>query len=833
MIRTMTRRCLPWLLLAASVPAQEKLAQAQVEKARAVQAKAVHSTLTVYPTRVTLDSGLDTHRLVAQSTTAQGLTTDVSGALNVQFQPAGIATFREGRLVPLQNGETIATVRHDNLSATVKVTVQNATFEPPVSYRMDVIPILTRAGCNSGACHGAASGKNGFGLTLFGFDPKRDLRALSRDFRSRRIDCADPDTSLILTKPSGKVSHKGGKRIEPDSDMWHMIRSWIAAGASDDGDNDDGASDDKKAPIPELVRLAVEPRDLVLAGPDQRAALVVTAEYSDGSLRDVTDLALMSSSNTSSATIEDGTVKSASRGEAFVLARFGFLAQVANVIVLPNAEPWQPPAMQANNEIDILVQQKLTKLRLAPAPQCDDQTFLRRVFVDVIGQLPTPAEVRTFLADSSDDKRARIVDELLKRPEFPDVWAMAWAEVLRIESDQLEVKGVHVFTRWLREALRDGVPMDEIVRRMLTATGGAYAVPEANYWVTATSPKVLAENAAQTFLGIRLQCAQCHNHPFERWRMDDYYGFAAFFGRVGRKNGDDPRDTVIFDRGSGEVTNERTQTTAKPQFLGGALPTIKPGVDRRAVMAEWLTSRKNPWFAKNIANRVWARFFGRGLVQPVDDVRVSNPPSHPDLHRRLGERLAAADFDIRELIREICASATYQSTQHPNAPPASTYAGMPPRRMSAEQMLDAIGSITEVRTKFSGIPLGQSAVQIVDANGGSRFLDLFGRPDRESVCTCDRREEPTLNQVLHLINGETIERKLRSSKSRVARLLAAKTAPDQILSELFLATYARLPRKAERERILLSIRQASAKPRDAWDDVLWSMFNSKEFLFQH
>jgi hypothetical protein len=807
----MILRILPLLLFAAGVVGQDKSAQ---------------DKLAVYPIRVTLDSSWDTHRLVAQTTTTQGLTNDVSRALDVQFEPTGIATFREGRLVPLANGETIATVHHDSMSATVKVTVQNAKFEPPVSYRMDVIPILTRAGCNSGACHGAASGKNGFGLTLFGFDPKRDLRALSRDFRSRRIDCADPDASLILTKPSGKVSHKGGKRIEPDSEMWHMIRSWIAAGANDDGAN-------PKAPIPELMRLSVEPRDIVLAGPDQHAALVVTAEYSDGSLRDVTDLALMSSSNTSSATIENGGVKSASRGEAFVLARFGFLAQVANVIVLPNADPWQPPAMQANNEIDTLIQQKLTKLRLAPAPQCDDQTFLRRVFVDVIGHVPTPNDVRKFLADTSADKRARIVDELLKRPEFPDVWAMAWAEVLRIESDQLEVKGVHVFTRWLREALRDGVPMDEIVRSMLTATGGAYAVPEANYWVTATSPKVLAENAAQTFLGIRLQCAQCHNHPFERWRMDDYYGFAAFFGRVGRKRGDDPRDTVIFNRGSGEVTNERTRASAKPQFLGGTLPTIKPGVDRRAVMAEWLTSRKNPWFAKNIANRVWARFFGRGLVQPVDDVRVSNPPSHPDLHRRLGERLAAADFDIRELIREICASATYQSTQHPDDHPASTYAGMPPRRMSAEQMLDAIGSITEVRTKFRGIPLGQSAVQIVDANGGSRFLNLFGRPDRDSVCTCDRREEPTLNQVLHLINGETIERKLLSSNSRVSRLLAAKTAPDLILNELFLATYARLPRKHEQERILLSIRQAGAKPRDAWDDVLWSMFNSKEFLFQH
>lgn len=799
-------RLLPLLSLATAVCGQDKL--------------------TAYPSRVTLDSALDSHRIVALRTTQQGLTKDVSKMVDVQFAPTGIVTFDKGRLVPKHNGETTVTLRHDNLTSTIKVIVQNAQVAPPVSYRNDVIPILTRAGCNSGACHGAASGKNGFGLTLFGFDPGKDLRALSRDYRGRRLDCSDPDASLILTKPTRQVQHKGGKRFEPGSEMWHKIRSWIADGAPDDGAN-------AKAGVPELVGLRVEPRELVLGGPMQQASLVVTAEYNDGSLRDVTDLALISSSNPTSATIEDGTVTSDKRGEAFMLARFGYLAQVANVIVLPNAAAWKAPEMQSNNEIDMLVQQKLTKLRLAPAPLCSDEAFVRRVFLDVIGQLPTVAEVRAFTADESPDKRRRIVNELLKRPEFPEVWAMTWAEVLRIERDALEVKGVHVFTRWLRESLRDGVPMDEIVRRMLTSSGSAYATPEANYWVTATNAKVLAENAAQTFLGIRVQCAQCHNHPFERWRMDDYYGFAAFFGQIGRKRGDDPRDTIIYNRASGEVVNERTRQAAKPQFLGGLLPTIKPGEDRRAVLAKWLTARDNPWFAKNIANRIWARFFGRGLVEPVDDVRVSNPPSHPDLHRRLGEKLAASDFDIRELIREICASATYQSSQHADEPPAATYAGMTPRRLSAEQMLDAIGTITEVQTKFAGVPLGQSAVQIVDANGGNRFLDLFGRPDRDSVCTCDRREEPTLNQVLHLINGETIEAKLRSNKNRLSRLLAKQAGPDQILEELFLATYSRLPRQDERERVLHSIKQAKDKSRSAWEDVLWSMFNSKEFLFQH
>ena len=778
--------------------------------------------LTAYPSRVTLDSGLDAHRLVVVSSDAQGITVDVSAAAAVTFADSGVAAWRDGRLWPVGDGETTATVRHGGHEAVVKVTVRGAEVEPPVSYRNDVIPVLTRAGCNGGACHGAAAGKNGFGLTLFGYDPAKDLRALSRDYRGRRLDCAAPEQSLMLTKPTGEVRHKGGKRFERDGEMWETLRSWIADGAVDDGDG-----------VPNLVALQVEPEELVLAGPDQRSELVVTARYSDGSLRDVTSLALLSSSNPTSAKVDGGAVTSGARGEAFVMARFGYLTEVAQVIVLPDAEPWSPPPMKAQNEIDQLIQQKLVKLRLGPAAACDDGTYLRRVFVDVIGQLPTPEEVRAFLADEREDKRAQVVEELLQRPEFPDVWAMTWAEVLRIEPQNLEQKGVHIFTRWLREALRDGAPMDDVVRRMLTASGSAFRVPEANYWATSRDPKVLAENAAQTFLGIRLQCAQCHNHPFERWRMDDYYGFAAFFAQIGRKNGDTPRESIIYDRSSGDIRNQRTNRNAAPRFLGGEAPEIAGDVDRRAVLADWLTSTKNPWFAKNIANRVWARFFGRGLVHPVDDVRVSNPASHPTLHRRLGEKLAASGFDVRALIREICASSTYQAAQHADAPPAATFAGATPRRLSAEQLLDAIGQVTEVPTKFRGIPLGQSAVQVVEPDGGNRFLDLFGRPDRDSVCTCERREEPTLNQVLHLINGETIEAKVRSSKSRLARLLAAEVAPEAVLEELFLAAYARAPRPDEQQRILTAIAAAGEDAGGAWEDVLWAIFNSSEFLFQH
>ncbi|MEZ6037020.1 MAG: DUF1549 and DUF1553 domain-containing protein [Planctomycetota bacterium] len=791
-----------------------------------VASLAAQQSLQVVPARVTLDDGLDSHRLVALRRDASGITDDVTATVQVTFEPEGVAAWRDGRLLPLADGEAIAHVRCGELVADVALVVRNAEVAPPVSFRNDVVPILTHAGCNSGACHGAAVGKNGFRLTLFGYDPDKDLRWLTREQRGRRLDCADPEQSLMLTKPTGEVKHKGGKRLERDGSEWRKLRSWILDGAVDDGAGQGGAA------VPQLVALTVEPRELVLAGPGCTAGLVVTARYDDGSLRDVTELALLSSSSTTSAKVVDGVVESGQRGEAFVMARFGFLAEVAQVIVLPDRAPWQAPPMTAVNEIDELVQQKLQKLRLAPAPRCDDATFVRRVFVDVIGQLPSAAEVRAFVADPAADKRAKLVDALLARPEFSDVQAMAWAEVLRIERDRLGDKGVQVFTRWLREAMRDGVPMDEIVRRMLTAEGSAFEVPEANYWVVATDPKVLAENAAQTFFGIRLQCAQCHNHPFERWRMDDYYGFAAFFAQVARKNGEDPRDTIVFGNPGGRVANARTGATAAARYLGGDAPQLAPGENGRAAFARWLTAKDNPWFAQNLANRVWARFFGRGLVEPVDDVRVSNPPSHPELHRRLGEKLAAADFDIRALIREICASATYQSAQHTDAP-AQTYAGMPPRRMTAEQLLDAIGALTGVPSKFRGVPLGESAVQVVDANAQSRFLDLFGRPRRESVCTCERREEPTLNQVLHLINGDTVEQKVRSRDGRLQRLLQAKTEPAQIVEELFLAAYARPPRDDERERILQGIAAAGDAAGAAWEDVLWAIVNSKEFLFQH
>ncbi|MFO1050644.1 MAG: DUF1549 and DUF1553 domain-containing protein [Planctomycetota bacterium] len=778
-------------------------------------------SLRAWPPVVSLDAQLDAHRVVVVATDAHAISREVTNTVTASFEPDDVARFEDGVLRPLRDGATTLTVTLGALNAQVKVTVRNAGTQPPVSFRNDVEPVLMRAGCNAGACHGAATGKNGFGLSLFGFDPAHDLDALAREQRGRRLDCADPDASLILAKPTGEVKHKGGKRFAPHDAAWTTLRDWIAAGASDDGKD-----------VAHLRALRVEPDELVLGGPDQRARFVVTAEYDDGSLRDVTDLALLSSTNPSSVQLDGDRVVSAARGESAVLARFGFLAAVAQVIVLPDAEPWIAPPMDDRNEIDALVHARLRKLRIAPAPTCDDATFVRRIHLDLVGRLPTADEVRAFCADGAPDKRGKLIDTLLARPELADLLAAQWAELLRIEPGRLEQKGAQVYTKWLRNAFRSGVPFDRMVRELLTAQGSAFAVPQANYWVVAADPRVLAENCAQAFLGIRLQCAQCHNHPFERWTLDDYYGFASFFGQVGRKRGDDPRDTIVYDTGSGEVPNLRNGRVSPPRLLGGVDPKLEPGRDRRATLATWLTDKDNHWFAENVANRLWARLVGRGLVEPVDDVRVSNPASNPELHRRLGAMLVEAGFDLRALLRTICNSQTYQAAVVEGDLPAGCLAGATPRRLSAETLIDAIDDVTAVPTKFRGLPLGTSAAEIVDADPDNRFLELFGRPRRESVCACERREEPTLNQVLHLINGDTVEQKVRNKDGRVGKLLAAKTEPAAILDELFLSAYARPPRDDERNRILATV-AAATDARAAWEDVLWAVLNSKEFLFWH
>ncbi len=781
-------------------------------------------SLQLLPEHVQLDHGRDQQRVVLLLHLPSGATEDHTTDAAWHLETADLAEVDTtgGRVVlrPRHDGEGTLVAQLGDLEVRAPVSVQHSSTRPPISFQNDVLPILTRSGCNAGSCHGAAAGKNGFALSLFGYDPAHDHIALTRELRGRRIDPAEPEHSLFLLKPTQQVTHKGGKRFGVDSALHTTLREWVATGAAADA-----------APVP-LAGIDLLPAAAVLVGQGRTLPLLLRARRTDGSDADVTALALWSSSNEAVVGVaNDGKVTANGAGEAYVMARYAGFAVVAPVRVHFDDAPFVWTAAPATNFIDEQIAGKLRDAHVLPAALCSDEVFVRRVHLDLLGLLPTPAATRTFLADQTADKRVRLVDELLERPEFAMAQAMAWAEVLQVDQVTMEQKGAALLQRWLQDGFLAHRPFDAMVRELLTATGTSFTDAPVNFWLSAALPNLLGEKVAQNFLGVRLQCAQCHNHPFENWSMDDYYGFAAFFAQIGKKRSEDPDDQVVFDRQSGEALHKRTGTPMPPRLLGGALATIPAGTDRRAVLAQWLTAPDNRWFAANVANRVWARLLGRGLVDAPDDVRVSNPPSHPLLLQRLAALLIEQQFDLRALFRAICTTRTYQLGPHADAP-AGLFAGNLVRRLSAEQLLDAIAAVTAVPTKYPGVPLGGPASAIAAGRTGVRFLDVFGRPPRESACTCDRRVEPTLGQTLHLINGDTISRKITDGAGRLQGALKGRQLPAAMLDDLFLAAYSRTPTAAEHDRLLAQI-TASSDPAAAWQDIYWAVLNSKEFTFQH
>lgn len=786
----------------------------------------VSHALTVFPAAVRLDDGRDRQRLVAYLRAGDGQCEDVTQAATWRVVPATLALIErvgDDLLVRPRrdgDGEIVGTVG-DRVVA-VRLQVRHAEVAPSVSFVNEVLPILTKAGCNAGSCHGAASGKNGFGLSLFAFDPARDHTTLTRDLRGRRLDVAVPDESLFLKKASARIPHQGGKRLPADGAFYGELRAWVAAGAADD-----------RAAAPALTRIEVQPDNAVVVGSGQRLPLVLLAHYQDGSDRDVTTQALWSSSNDAAVTVDGrGHACSHDAGEANLLARYGGLAVVTQVQVHADARPFVWPGTEPRNFVDEFVFAKLRRAHVVPAESCSDEVFLRRVHLDLLGVLPTVDETLAFLEDTSDDKRGALVGRLLARPEFATVQAMAWADVLQVDGETMEKKGAALMTRYLQAAFGDHRPFDAVVRELLTAEGASFTTPAVNFYTAANQPNLMAEQAAQVFLGVRLQCAQCHNHPFENWTMDDYYGFAAYFGQVARKRAEDPTEWIVYDRRNGEVRHKLDNRVVAPKLLGAPPGKIPPGADRRAVLAEWLTASENPFFAKNLANRVWVALFGRGIVDPPDDVRVSNPPSHPDLLARLAQLLIDAKFDFRPLYRTICASHTYQAGRHADTPAAALFAGNQVRRLSAEQLLDAVAAVTGVPTLYPGLPLGSPASAIVGGKTGVRFLDVFGRPARSSACTCDRSDEPTLSQTLHLVNGDTITTKLAAKSGHLQQALARQQKPEALLDELFLRAYCRRPTPAEEDALLQRVQQATDK-NSVWQDLYWAVLNSREFTFQH
>lgn len=778
----------------------------------------------VFPPDVELSTNRDRQRFVVVATREDGVTLDVTSQAQAKLANPAIAKLESATLTPLADGQTTLEVTFNGQTIPVPVAVKQATADRPISFQLDVMPVFMRSGCNTGSCHGAARGKDGFRLSLFGFDPAGDHFRITHELGYRRVNLALPAESMLLEKTDGTVPHTGGKRFERDSEYYQTLLRWLEAGAPYDAGE-----------VPKVLAVELYPKQVVLEGEGATQQMVARAKYSDGTDRDVTNLAVFLTNNDNSAAISpDGLVTAANRGEAFVMARFETHTVGSQVLVLPQDLQYTPPTEQPTNYIDELVGAKLRKLRLLPSAVCSDEVFLRRVTLDITGLLPTEQEYAEFLTDGDGNKRAKLIDRLLDRKEFSEIWAMKWAELLTIRSTpQVSGKSAFLYSSWLSAQIQNNVPLDKMVQELLGATGGTFKNPPTNYYQIETDTLKTAENVAQVFMGIRTQCAQCHNHPFDRWTMNDYYSFAAFFSQIGRKQGEDYREIVVFNSGGGEVAHPVGGRAMPPKYLGGPQPDVA-GKDRRMVLAQWLASPENPYFATSVANRVWDHFFGIGIVQPVDDIRISNPASNPELFQALGDKLTSYNYDFKQLVRDICNSKTYQRSTERNASNEAdelNFAHSRVRRIRAESLLDCVSEVTETKDKFQGLPLGARAVQIADGGTSTYFLNTFGRSTRATVCSCEVKTDPTLSQSLHMINGDTIEGKIRGG-GLIGRQLAAGKTPDQLIESIYIRCLSRKPSPEELVKLKAAVAEEK-EPQKALEDIFWAVLNSREFVFNH
>ncbi len=768
-----------------------------------------------------------TRQLIASATDADGSMRDLTRALTwTSLDPAVATVSARGQVVPRGNGKATLVARGGSVEARATVEVSGLERPKPVSFRNDVIPAFSQAGCNMGACHGTPTGKGGFRLSLRGYLPDQDYTILTREAGGRRINVMASESSILLRKPLGEVAHEGGLRILRTSKSYEFLRDWMKEGARDD------------PAAPAAIKLEILPGARVLNAPARTQQVAVVARYADGSSRDVTPICYYNSSNPEIAEVDaDGHVAFKNRGEVAVIAHY--LDLVANVRLthLVEVPGFKVAEVPGDNTIDRAVFAKLNRMRIAPSEPCTDAEFLRRASLDALGVLPSPEEVHAFGADATPDRRARLVDRLLARPEFADFWTLKFADILRANGRLIETKGTHAFNRWIRANLERNVPLDRFVRELLTANGSTLRNPAANYYRISRDPENSTETTAQLFLGVRIQCAKCHNHPFERWTQDDYYGFAAFFSRIKRKAGSLPEDEVVYGADAGEVKQPRTGKTMKPKALGG--PTFDDSgspdpnmLDRRESLARWLTGPENPFFARSLANRVWYHLIGRGIVEPVDDFRDSNPASNDELLDGLTADFVKGGFDLKALVRSILVSRTYQlssKTNELNAADSLYFSHAATKLLPAEVLLDAISAVTGTTTPFDGLPKGTRATQIPDGKMENPFLKTFGRPARELACECERESDSNLSQALQLIGGATVNGKLRDDGGRMARLAKSDASPEQIARELYQVALARDPNATETAAAAKHL-AATADRRQAVEDLGWVLINSKEFL---
>lgn len=775
------------------------------------------------PSSLTLENRRDVRRVLVLGTTKSGATVDLTALAGVKSTGGLVAAAPGSYFSPVKAGKGTIVLGALGRRLAVPVTVRSMGA-PPVSFVRDIEPILAKTGCNAGTCHGAQAGKNGFKLSLRGYDPDFDYHVLVDDLSGRRFNRAAPEQSLMLLKPLQEVPHQGGLVFERNSRPYHLIRQWIAEGVKSD-----------VGTTARVSRVEVLPSNPTLSLPGMTQNLVVIAHYPDGTSRDVTREARFTSSVPEVAEVsEQGTVETVRRGETAVLVTYEGQFATNEFTVLGDRTGWKWVAQPQHNYVDRLVDVKLQRLKSQPSPLASDADFLRRVYLDLTGLVPTPEAARAFLTDPrpSPEKRRDLIDRLLRSPEFDDHWTYKFADLLQVNGKYLNPKGVQHFRAWIHDSISRNRPYDEMVRELLTATGSSYENPAANYMRIIRDTSTATENVTQLFLGVRFSCNKCHDHPFEKWTQSQYYQLGAYFAQVGFKAGE-PSEEIIFDRGAGEITHPRTGRVMAPTVpvSFGEMPRTPT---RREALAAWITSPRNPFFARSMANRVWSYFVGRGIIDPVDDIRASNPPVNPPLLDALTEDFVRSGFDLRHLMRTIVQSRTYQSSiaaTRWNEDDKTNFSHQVARRLTAEQLMDAISLATGSTPRYPGVPVGTRAQQLPDTRiAGGSFLDLFGRPARESPCECERTSEVSLSQALNLMNGETISNAILDPKGRVATLAREVADDAKLVEEIYLATFSRFPSKKETETAVRHIRGASNRAEGA-QDLAWALLNSPAFLF--
>lgn len=806
--------------------------------------------LRLLPAEATLQGREATQRVVVQNAEGELLTSQVrEGVTFTSDHPEIAKVSSSGVIEPVADGVATITAKVGEQTATAKVTVVGSAVPHAWSFRNDVQPVLAKTGCNMGACHGALAGKGGFRLSLRGYDPVADYFNIVKQDRGRRVELAAPGRSLFLAKPTGAIAHRGGMRFETDSLEYRILSEWIAQGAPAPSDAD--ATVEKLDILPGRTRLAK----------DEKVQMLVNAHFNNGQVKDVTHWVKWTSSNEAVCRINDnGVVTVVGPGEGAITAWYSSKLAIARV-TSPYGNQVAPEtfaALKPRNFIDEHVNRQLQALNIPPSPVCTDSEFVRRAFIDTIGTLPTADETRAFLVDADPEKRAKLIDKLLARPEYVDYWSYRWSDVLMINGNLLRPAAVKSYYMWIKNHVAANAPWDQMVREILTATGGSLENGATNFYAINQSPEDMTENACQAFLGLSIGCAKCHNHPLEKWTNDQYYGMANLFARVKAKGwGGEPRNgdgnRTVYVSTTGDLVQPRTGKPQPPTPLDGQALAIDDPNDRRAQLASWMTSPENPYFARSITNRVWKAYFGVGLIESVDDLRVSNPASNEELMAAASKFLIDNKFDLKALMKQILLSEAYQRSSNSvpgNKEELRFYSRYYPKRMMAEVLLDGVSQVTAVPSEFTRIaflgadfqntdfyPKGTRAIQLYDSSVDSQFLQKFGRNQRRIVCECERSDEPSLVQALHISNGETVNKKLKDPASRAAQLVELRKqgmSESAILDEVYLAGLSRYPTADERAGLLKILSETPPDQiRESIEDLFWAVFSSREFLFNH